>query len=329
MQQTTGYCGDWFIIRHNNKTVYVHSKWVNVDGYTRDYSDEGTILKNAEVYNENGDVISSLDEDDTVEILANAGFYWKIKFDGNEAYVFKTDIEAVENDEDLEGDADDDDDDEVKQIEATRKADSSGKSNSSNKSNSKKSTESDDVAVTTSGKTRALIVAETAVAMAKQMKKDGNWHYHDKNKRKKNKYYECSSTFAKARRGSRRSCCCHFANWAMQAAGMIEGGKVVSHTAAGKGHGKKAISHPERVKHCKFIYPNKTIKEYKSKLKSGDILIHDSSICVYVVENGKPVCYTGRDGRSMVCKNLKYKRNRVTSGYEFNHDIYVIIRPVD
>ena len=102
-----GASGDWFIFVIDGKKAYVHSKWVEVKGYNRNYPDDGVLSEDSEVFDSSANPIGKLSEKDNVEILANSGSYWKIKYKDNEAYVLKN---VVEIDPDFEETNDNDDD---------------------------------------------------------------------------------------------------------------------------------------------------------------------------------------------------------------------------
>ena len=169
---------------------------------------------------------------------------------------------------------------------------------------------------------RADQVVYAAKNYSKQMMKD-KWYYRS-NKHK------AARTFEQAKKGTKGSSCGYFASWCMQYAGVIKAKSLVSHTAAGSGASSinKVITGKSNIKHGKIIFPvNKKISQYKNKLQPGDILVHDSSIEVYIGKvNGKPTCITGRNG-SVINKNGRYVKMKVKSGYEFTHDIQCIIRP--
>lgn len=118
-----GYDGDWFIINMGGGEGYIHSKWVDAEGYKRDFPDDGVVVSDVNVYDVNGDIIDELDGGEDVEILANCGSFWKIKFDEKEAFLLKTDVDAdtmEEADGEVEEtpeDAKDNDDSEVPEEE--------------------------------------------------------------------------------------------------------------------------------------------------------------------------------------------------------------------
>lgn len=170
---------------------------------------------------------------------------------------------------------------------------------------------------------RADQVVYAAKTYSKQMLK--GWYYH-------NGSHKAERTFEKSKKGSKGSSCGYFASWCLQYAGVIKANSLVSHTSAGgtKNTIGKVMTGKGNVKKGKIIFPvKKKISEYKNKLKPGDVIIHDSSIEVYIGKvNGKPTVITGRNG-SAINKNNKYVKMKFTSGYEFTHDILAIIRPKD
>ncbi len=102
-----GVSGDWFVTVIGDKKAYIHSKWVDVEGYNRNYPDEGVLSEDSEVYDASANIIGNLSEKDNIEILANCGSYWKIRYKDDEAYVLKN---VVEIDPDFEETDDNDDD---------------------------------------------------------------------------------------------------------------------------------------------------------------------------------------------------------------------------
>lgn len=169
---------------------------------------------------------------------------------------------------------------------------------------------------------RADQVVYAAKKYSKQMLK-GKWYYHSGS-------HKACKTFELSKKGSKGSSCAYFASWCMQFAGVIKPKGIVSHTKAGgnKNTISKVMTGKSNIKNGKIIFPvNKKITNYKDKLKPGDIILHDSSIEVYIGKvNGKPTVITGRNG-SAINKNGRYVKMKFTSGYEFTHNILAIIRP--
>ena len=88
---------------------------------------------------------------------------------------------------------------------------------------------------------------------------------------------------------------------------------------------QNTIVNADKLIDCKVVYPNKSIDSYKSELKPGDVVVHDSSIGVYLLKDKKPAVLTGRNG---VCINSKgqYVKMLVTSGYEWRHNVLAVVR---
>ncbi len=92
-----GNLGDWYEIEYQGKKSYVHSKWVDVDGVKRDSPDGGVV---SDCYWLNvrrapgGDILGQLQAGSKVEILGSAGDWYKIKYNGNEAFVAKRYIDT-------------------------------------------------------------------------------------------------------------------------------------------------------------------------------------------------------------------------------------------
>ncbi|MDD3001499.1 MAG: SH3 domain-containing protein [Candidatus Riflebacteria bacterium] len=87
-----GNLGDWYEIEYNGKKGYVHSKWVDVDGEKRNYPDSGEV-SNCYWLNvrraPGGDILGQFKAGTKVEILGTVGDWYKIKYNGNEAFVAK------------------------------------------------------------------------------------------------------------------------------------------------------------------------------------------------------------------------------------------------
>ncbi len=87
---------DWFIINLNNDKLYVHSKFLEVDGYSNNNSpDYGILINDADIFDFNGKNIGKLDKGKRVNILFNADNYWKIQNNDGEAFVFKSDVKIL------------------------------------------------------------------------------------------------------------------------------------------------------------------------------------------------------------------------------------------
>lgn len=92
-----GNLGDWYEIEHNGKKAYVHSKWVDVDGVKRNYPDSGEV-SNCYWLNvrraPGGDILGQFKAGTKVEILGSVGDWYKISYNGNEAFVAKRYIDS-------------------------------------------------------------------------------------------------------------------------------------------------------------------------------------------------------------------------------------------
>ena len=143
------------------------------------------------------------------------------------------------------------------------------------------------------------------------------WHY-------KGNGYTAKSTYEATKKLSKpASSCAHFVSWVLQDVGLLKNSKILSHSKSGYGTGAKALVNADKLIGCKVIYPNKKIIEYKSNLKPGDILVHDSSIGIWV---GGNTIMTARNGQTIDNKN-QYVKLLVNSGYEWKRDILAIVRP--
>ena len=138
--------------------------------------------------------------------------------------------------------------------------------------------------------------------------------------------YAAESSFAATRRLAKPgSSCAHFVSWVLQDVGLLKAGKVLSHSKAGYGTGAKSIVNADQLIGCDVSYPNQKLANYKDKLQPGDVLVHDSSIGIYLLDGGKPAVITGRNGQTLNDKN-QYIKLTVTSGYEWKHDILALVR---
>ena len=171
-------------------------------------------------------------------------------------------------------------------------------------------------------KTQAKLIQDATVTRAKEIAA-----YMVKNKwRYKGDGYTAKSTFAATKKLDKPgSSCAHFVSWVLQDVGLLKSGKVLSHTKAGYGTGAKSIVNADQLIGCTVTYPNQTITEYKAKLQPGDVLVHDSSIGIYLLENGKPTVITAREGQPINDKK-QYVKLTVTSGYEWKRDILALVR---
>jgi len=93
-----GNLGDWYEIEYNGKKAYVHSKWVDVDGVKRDFPDSGEV-SNCYWLNvrraPGGDILGQFKAGTKVEILGSVGDWYKISYNGNEAFVAKRYIDST------------------------------------------------------------------------------------------------------------------------------------------------------------------------------------------------------------------------------------------
>ena len=145
------------------------------------------------------------------------------------------------------------------------------------------------------------------------------WHY-------KGDGYTAKSTFAATKKLDKPgSSCAHFVSWVLQDVGLLTSSKVLSHTKAGYGTGAKSIVNADQLIGCTVTYPNQKLANYKEKLQPGDVLVHDSSIGIYLLENGKPTVITAREGQP-INDSKQYVKLTVTSGYEWKHDILALVR---
>lgn len=141
------------------------------------------------------------------------------------------------------------------------------------------------------------------------------WHY-------KGGDYVTKATFAATKKLDKPgSSCAHFASWVLQEVGLLQSGKILSHSAAGYGTGAKSIVNADKLIDCTVLYPNLKIASYKAKLQPGDVLVHDSSVGIWT---GKAVL-TGRNGKTLDSSGA-YKTLTITSGYEYNNPILALVR---
>lgn len=170
---------------------------------------------------------------------------------------------------------------------------------------------------------RASRVVSAAKKFSSIMLKE-HWVY------RRNGHYPAKN-FNASRKGPKSASCAHFASYCMQKAGVVTKNGIVSHTVAGTKPTaiNKVITGRSCIAHAKIIFPiNKSFKSYYKNLKPGDIILHDSSIEVYIgVVNGKPTVITGRNGATLNKKG-QYVKMQLNSGYEFTHNILLVIRPI-
>lgn len=171
-------------------------------------------------------------------------------------------------------------------------------------------------------KTQAKLIQDAIVTRAKEIASymvKNKWHY-------KGDGYTAKSTFAATKKLDKPgSSCAHFVSWVLQDVGLLKSGKVLSHTRAGYGTGAKSIVNADQLIGCTVTYPNQKLANYKDKLQPGDVLVHDSSIGIYLLENGKPTMITAREGQP-INDSKQYVKLTVTSGYEWKHDILALVR---
>lgn len=171
-------------------------------------------------------------------------------------------------------------------------------------------------------KTNGKLIQDAIVSRAQTMAAymiQYKWHY-------KGNGYTVKSTFAAtAKLDKPGSSCAHYVSWVLQDVGLLQSGRVLSHSAAGMGTGAKAIVNANQLLGCNVSYPNANLADYSGQLWPGDVLVHDSSIGIYVLDNGKPTVLTAREGQP-INDNRQYVDLSVTSGYEWKHDILAVVR---
>lgn len=169
-------------------------------------------------------------------------------------------------------------------------------------------------------KTRAALIRDAILARAAEIGAymvKHKWHY-------KGNGYTAKSTYGATKKLDKPgSSCAHFVSWVLQDVGLLKNAKILSHSKAGYGTGAKALVNADSLIDCKIIYPNKRISEYKDQLQPGDILVHDSSIGIWI---GGNTIMTARNGQTLNDKN-QYVKLLVKSGYEWKRDILAIVRP--
>lgn len=171
-------------------------------------------------------------------------------------------------------------------------------------------------------KTQIRLVQDAVVSRALELAAylvKHKWHH-------KGNGYTAKSTFETTQRLDKPGCsCAHFVSWVLQDVGLLKTGKVISHSKAGYGMGKKAIVNADQLMGCVVRYPNVKIADYREHLRPGDVLVHDSSIGIYAPLNGKPRMLTGRNGQMLNGENC-YVILSVTSGYEWKHNVLALVR---
>lgn len=168
----------------------------------------------------------------------------------------------------------------------------------------------------TNAKLIQCAIVTTAVAYASYIVQH-KLHY-------KGKGFIAKGTFAATKALDKPGCsCAHFVSWVLQAVGLLESGIILSHSAAGFGAGEKSLVNADKLIGCVVTYPNAKISAYAAKLKPGDVLVHDSSIGIWI---GDGSILTAREGKTITDANKQYINLSVTSGYEWNHDILAVVR---
>ena len=167
--------------------------------------------------------------------------------------------------------------------------------------------------------TQRKLIQDAIIARAEELAKymiNHKWHY-------KGNGYTAKATFAATKKLSKPGCsCAHFASWVLQDVGLLQD-KVLSHSRAGYGTEKKSVVNADKLIGCAVTYPNKPIGS--CGLQPGDVIVHDSSIGVYVPKNGKARVLTGREGQPINSKK-QYINLAVTSGYEWKHNVLAVVR---
>lgn len=81
---------DWYVIDYNGEDLYVHSKYLDVEGNINNSPDNGILKKEAELTDNEGKTIGKLNKDEKIVILFDASKYWKIKYNDVEAFILKS-----------------------------------------------------------------------------------------------------------------------------------------------------------------------------------------------------------------------------------------------
>ena len=96
--QIIGKLGDWYKVNYNGKECYIHQNWVTTPDHQGQTAIRYGVVNNSNGLNiyrtPSGDVISKLNGGDQVYILGEVGDWYKIKVNGNEAFVSKKYIDA-------------------------------------------------------------------------------------------------------------------------------------------------------------------------------------------------------------------------------------------
>ena len=168
-------------------------------------------------------------------------------------------------------------------------------------------------------KTERKLVQDAVVARAQELANylvRHKWRY-------KGDGYTAKSTFAATKALDKPGCsCAHFVSWVLQDVGLLTAGKILSHSKAGYGTGAKSIVNADQLIDCTVTYPDERIGAYQANLQPGDVLVHDSSIGVWI---GSGKLMTAREGQPINDKNV-YTDLVVTSGYEWKRDILALVR---
>lgn len=169
-------------------------------------------------------------------------------------------------------------------------------------------------------KTQAKLIQAAIIARAEELAAylvKNKWHY-------KGGDYAAKATFAATKKLAKPGCsCAHFASWVLQDVGLLKE-NVLSHSKAGAGTGEKSIVNADKLIDCAVTYPNKPIGS--CGLQPGDVIVHDSSIGIYVPLNGKPRVLTGRNGVTVNNKNQYVNLSITSGGYEWRHNVLAVVR---
>jgi len=160
----------------------------------------------------------------------------------------------------------------------------------------------------------AIVTAATTLSVYLVQYK---WHY-------KSNDYIAKGTFSATKALDKPGCsCAHFVSWVLQSVGLLQSGKILSHTKAGFGTGAKSLVNADKLIGCVVTYPNAKISAYAAKLKPGDVLVHDSSIGIWI---GGGTILTAREGKAITGNDGRYRNLSLKSGYEWSHDILAVVR---
>ena len=168
--------------------------------------------------------------------------------------------------------------------------------------------------------TQRKLIQDAIVSRAEELAKylvTHKWHY-------KGGDYKAKATFEATKKLDKPGCsCAHFVSWVLQDVGLLQIGKVLSHSKAGYGDYARSIVNADKLIDCAVTYPNKSIGS--CGLQPGDVIVHDSSIGIYAPKNGKARVLTGREGQPIDSKK-RYINLAVTSGYEWKHKVLAVVR---